>query len=249
MTATNLKFQTKGNKMKLVIITGGSKGLGKALTELYSETNEYHIVELSRSGSSKHNIYCDFTNLEIIEEFSSSLFEKLSEQTWDEIVYISNAGDVNPISSVSSLKTNDIIKNMSINQISAFTLISAFISHFRSFAGRKSIVNISSGAAEKGYAGWAMYCASKAASENFINALVIEEVIQAHPFIAVNYDPSVMDTGMQATIRNSAEEHFPAKKRFVDLKENEHLRQPEDVASDVINKINAGMVNNTRYSV
>jgi NAD(P)-dependent dehydrogenase (short-subunit alcohol dehydrogenase family) len=235
--------------MKLLIVTGGSRGLGKALVDQYSSNEEWHIVELSRSGVSIHHVYCDLANVELIEKLSGSLFPELACKPWDEIVYINNAGDLQPISSIGSLKTSDIITNISLNQISAFILISAFIAAFRTFSVRKSIVNLSSGAALKGYAGWSLYCASKAACENFINAASVEEEFQAFPFIAVNYDPSVMDTSMQASIRDSDKAHFPAKARFIDYKENGVLCTPEYVASDLIKKIHAGMVNNTRYGV
>ena len=235
--------------MKLLIVTGGSRGLGKALVEQYSSNKEWHIVELSRSGVSRHNVYCDLANVESIERLSGSLFPELACKQWDEIVYINNAGDLKPISSIGSLKASEIITNISLNQTSAFILISSFIAAFRSVRCRKSIINLSSGAALKGYAGWSLYCASKAACENFINTASVEEELQAFPFIAVNYDPGVMDTTMQATIRGSDKAHFPAKERFIDYKENGLLRTPEYVASDLIKKIDTGMVNNTRYGV
>jgi NAD(P)-dependent dehydrogenase (short-subunit alcohol dehydrogenase family) len=235
--------------VKLLIVTGGSRGLGKALIDQYSADEKWHIVELSRSGTSKHNIRCDLANVESIDALSTSLFSDLAGKKWDEIVYINNAGDLKPISSIGSLKATDIVKNISINQTSAFILISAFIAAFRTFDDRKSIVNISSGAALKGYAGWSLYCASKAACENFINAAAVEEEFQAFPFIAVNYDPSVMDTTMQASIRDSDKVHFPAIERFIDYKESGKLRAPESVALDLVQKINEGMVNNTRYSI
>ena len=238
-----------GDKVKLLIVTGGSRGLGKAIIDQYSTNEKWHIVELSRSGTSRYNINCDLANVDSIDALSTSLFPELASKKWDEIVYINNASDLKPISSIGSLKASDIAKNISLNQISAFILISAFIAAFRNFSGRKSIVNISSGAALKGYAGWSLYCASKAACENFINAASVEEEFQEFPFVAVNYDPNVMDTTMQATIRDSDEVHFPAIERFIDFKESGSLRTPESVASDLIQKIKEGLLNNTRYSV
>ena len=235
--------------MKLVIVTGGSKGLGKAIVEEYSAREHWHVVELSRSGTSKHSIQCDLSDTRTVEKLSVELFPELAREDWDEVVFISNAADLKPISLTGQITASDIERNISINQISAFTLISAFIANFRGFDGPKTIVSISSGAALKGYAGWSLYCASKAACENFINAIAVEEETQEFPFVAVNYDPNVMDTAMQAEIRGSDEVHFPAIERFIDYKESGKLRTAESVASDLIQKISEGMVSKTRYSV
>lgn len=224
-------------------------GLGKALVEEYSRSADWQVVELSRSGTSEHNIYCDLANIESVDSLSHVLFSELASKKLDEVVYINNAGDLSPISSIGTLKLSDIANNITVNQVSAFTLISAFIATFREFSGCKTIVNLSSGAALKGYAGWSLYCASKAACENFINAAAVEEEFKEFPFVTVNYDPNVMDTSMQAAIRGSDELHFPVKNRFIDYKESGKLRTPESVALDLISKIKEGMVNHTRYSV
>lgn len=235
--------------MKLVIVTGGSRGLGKALVEQYSEIQGWHIVELSRSGSSKYNVHCDLADAASVGSLSLSLFSELTSKDWGEVVFINNAGDLNPISSAGDIQSSQIATNISVNQISSFTLINSFIAAFRNFSGRKSIVNLSSGAALKGYAGWSLYCASKAACENFINAIAVEEDCKERPFVAVNFDPNVMDTAMQAAIRDSDESHFPDKDRFIDYKNTGKLLTPDFVASDLIEKLKNGLVNHTRYSV
>ncbi len=234
--------------MKLAIITGGSKGLGKALVDLLSNDG-WDVVELSRSGESEYSVWCDFSNVESVNQISTSLFPTLAENHWNEVVLISNAGDVSPIAQVSNLSSPEIVKNLSINQASSFTIISQFMSAFRNHNIRKIVVNISSGAALKGLSGWAMYCASKAASENFINALVCDEQHQDFPFQAINYDPGIMDTGMQKKIRNSDEHNFPAKEVFVDYKNSGDLRSPEYVANDLFTKIQSELTSGERYSV
>ncbi|RVU84528.1 SDR family NAD(P)-dependent oxidoreductase [Leucothrix sargassi] len=234
---------------KLLILTGGSSGLGKAVVAQYARNPEWHVVELSRSGDTSHNIQCDLTDPEFVELLGASLFPELASLNVSEVLFINNAADVKPISSVAALEPSEIIRNITLNQTSAFILLSSFIAAFRDLNVRKTIVNISSGAAEKGYAGWALYCASKAAADNFIRSIAMEEEQQAAPFIAVNYNPGVMDTDMQAGIRESDMKHFPTKQRFVDLKANGQLRTPEFVAADLIQQISAGMQSHTRYSV
>ena len=156
--------------MKLAILTGGSKGLGKALVEVLDQHN-WQVKEFSRSGQSEFNVPCDLTDVETAEKIFCNEMSRLSTTPWQQITFISNAADLSPIISASQLKSNDVIKNISINQCSAFVFICAFMSVFRNTQCRKSIINISSGAASKAYAGWSLYCASKAASENLLTRL------------------------------------------------------------------------------
>ncbi|WP_171359351.1 SDR family NAD(P)-dependent oxidoreductase [Vibrio rotiferianus] len=235
--------------MKLVIVTGGSKGLGKSVVEEYLKVDDWCVYEVSRTGQFQHSFNCDLSNVSSVNETCGLLFSEVASKDWDEVVFINNAGDLRPITLSGKVRSLDIQTNVTINQISAFILISTFIATFRQLNTKKTIVNISSGAALKGYAGWSLYCASKAACENFINAIAVEEEVQKHPYIAVNYDPYVMDTSMQATIRSSNESDFPALERFIGYKESQKLLEPNFVARDLVKKISDGVKSQNRYSV
>jgi NAD(P)-dependent dehydrogenase (short-subunit alcohol dehydrogenase family) len=95
------------------------------------------------------------------------------------------------------------------------------------------LANISSGAAQKGYAGWSLYCAAKAGMENYIRALALEQQAEPHPFIPVNVGPGVIDTEMQALIRTSTASDFPEIERFIVRKEQGALLSPMKVAAAV----------------
>lgn len=235
--------------MKLVIVTGGSKGLGAALIDQYEREGGWHILELSRSGRPPYNVKCDLSDTDAVESLSAELFADLAVKDWEELVYINNGGDLQPISMVKNLTSRDIVQHITVNQSSAFILLAGFIAAFRNFSGRKSIVNISSGAADQGVAGWSLYCASKAASENFIGAIAVEEAHQPLPFIAINYQPGIMDTFMQTSIRGCDIEDFPEVARFIDFKDSGALRAPKDVANDLKQKVNQGMISGKRYGI
>ena len=234
--------------MKLAVITGGSKGLGQALGKILSDQN-WLVYELSRSGETDRSIQCDFKDYSKVYNCASALFQKLTEETWDQLLLVSNAGDLNPIKSVDCLSTKEIVENLTINQISAFIIISEFIKTFRNQQIPKHIVNISSGAARSGYAGWSLYCASKAACDNFVNSIAEEEKQRSHPFTVINYEPGIIDTNMQANIRNAKTSHFPDKDRFVAYKENGDLQTPERVASHLVNEVLVNMKSGIRYSI
>jgi benzil reductase ((S)-benzoin forming) len=150
------------------------------------------------------------------------------------LLVFSNAGTLAPIGPVWKQSSELTVANLNVNLISAIGFIAEAMRHFRETSGRKVIVNVSSGAALKGYAGWSLYCAAKAGMENFIRALAVEERTQAHPFIPVSVDPGVIDTDMQALIRASMPSDFPEVERFRQRKAAGGLALPEIVAKGII---------------
>ena len=86
----------------------------------------------------------------------------------------------------------------------------------------------------KGYAGWSLYCAAKAAMEGFVRALAVEEQHQDQPFVCVSIDPGVIDTEMQALIRETSVADFPDVERFTKRKQDGGLSSPESVAAAII---------------
>ena len=99
---------------------------------------------------------------------------------------------------------------------------------------RVQVLNISSGAALKPKAGWAMYCAAKAGNEMFFHVLAAQYEDNPHVEVA-NVNPGIMDTQMQASIRSASEEQFPELARFIGFKDEGKLVQPETVAASILN--------------
>ncbi len=235
--------------MKLSIITGGSRGLGKAFIKILNHDG-WEVKELSRSGTGVAHIPLNLQHPDKVGFTVNELFSTLSSHHYKEVLLINNAGTLTPIKKVSALDTNELLENISVNLTSSLVIMQAFIHHFRDLSSPKTLVNISSGAALKGYPGWSIYCAGKAGCENFINSLAMEEAREEHPFRVLNFDPVVMDTQMQTEIRNSEIEHFPYRQRFIDFKESGSLRNPENVARKLLSLLqNNHELQKIRYDV
>jgi len=123
---------------------------------------------------------------------------------------------------------------MNTNYVSAVLVLTEIIRKFQAAACRKVIVNISSGAALKGRAGWSLYCAAKAGMENFIRSLALEQQTQPQPFIPINIDPGVIDTEMQALIRGTSPSDFPDVEIFIQRKDQALMVPPDKVAAAII---------------
>jgi benzil reductase ((S)-benzoin forming) len=219
--------------MKLLLITGGSRGLGRALCEQF-QSRDYKILEFSRSAPHEYSIRIDLADPEASRLIMANAIEPIDPGQLQELIVISNAGMLEPIGPTSDQSHSDLIKNMNTNYVSAVLVLTEIIARFQTAACRKVIANISSGAALKGRAGWSLYCAAKAAMENFIRALALEQEAAPQPFIPVNVDPGVVDTEMQALIRSTSPADFPELERFLRLKDQGLLIPPDKVAAAIV---------------
>lgn len=219
--------------MKLLLITGGSKGLGRALCEQF-ETRNYKILEFSRSAPHAYSIRMDLADPEASRLSLADAIEPVDSGQLQELIIINNAGMLEPVGPTSSKPYRELIKNMNTNYVSPVLVLTEIIAMFQETACRKVIANISSGAALKGRAGWSLYCAAKAGMENFIRSLALEQQAELQPFIPINIDPGVVDTEMQALIRETSPADFPDVELFIRRKNQGLLIPPDKVAAAVI---------------
>jgi benzil reductase ((S)-benzoin forming) len=176
----------------------------------------------------------DLANPEGSRLILADAIESIGSSQLQELIVISNAGTLEPMGPTSSKPYSDLIKNAHTNYVSPVLMLTEIIARFQETACRKVIANISSGAALKGRAGWALYCAAKAGMENFIRALALEQQAQPQPFIPINIDPGIVDTEMQALIRQTSPADFPDVELFIQRKKQGLLLSPEKVAAAVI---------------
>jgi benzil reductase ((S)-benzoin forming) len=219
--------------MKLLLITGGSRGLGQALCEQF-RARGYKILEFSRSAPYEYSIPIDLAEPEQSRLVVANAIKSLTPSDLEELIVISNAGVLEPIGPTSSKPYSELMNNMNTNYVSPVLVLTEIMTRFQETACRKVLVNISSGAALKGRSGWSLYCAAKAGMENFIRALALEQKAQTRPFIPINIDPGVIDTEMQALIRETSPADFPELERFVQLKKQGSLVPPDKVAAAII---------------
>lgn len=221
--------------MNILIITGGSKGIGKAIAKKYASKN-YKVYSLSRSTVKLENITqisVDLSNLKETESSFKILLTEFNIEQISSITLINNAGRIGKISSLENLKTEDIAKTIQLNTITPLVLSSLFISILEKTNCKKQIINISSGAAKTPYQGWSVYCTSKAGIDMMTKTIANEQIAIKNSVKCVSIYPGVVDTNMQTDIRNTQEKDFSSLQRFKDLKENNELYSAEFVAEKI----------------
>lgn len=229
--------------MTIYIISGVSKGLGYAIAEniLESEDENTKVIGLSRNmpdfvirfTKCFDWIKIDFKNP---EEISMNLELALKEYSPKKIVYISNAGDINPIIKIGEIACQEMIDSLSVNIISPANCINYLLNNYSNIE-QLLIINISSGAANKPIKGWSLYSSAKAYMKTYFDVLVAELKDTSYGRIIVKQiDPGAMDTEMQENVRN-AKVSSEQVERLKNLYENNDLKQPKDVAEMIIQSI------------
>ena len=219
--------------MRLAILTGGSRGLGLALHEQLTHAG-WRVLEFSRAAPHAGSVRLDLADPAGIEAIVRPALARVAAEPIESLVLIGNAGVLDPIGPAARKDPAAVLANLQANFTSAVLCHAAVIAQFQGLACRKVLANVSSGAALKGYAGWSLYCAAKAGLENFIRAVAAEQASEPHPFTAINIDPGVMDTAMQALIRQQAPDDFPEVARFIRRQADGELRPPGDVAAAIL---------------
>jgi benzil reductase ((S)-benzoin forming) len=230
----------------VLIITGGSKGIGKAIAEKYASEN-YTVISISRSKASHVNfqqITADLSNISAAIDAINTVFSTLNLEIISSITLVNNAGrlgEVNTLGHLDSEKIQDIIQ---LNTTTPLVLSNEFIRFTKSLNCKKQIINISSGAAVNPYQGWSVYCTSKAAIEMMTKTIAFEQNELSNGVKCIAIKPGVVDTSMQAYIRKTPLSDFKNVQRFIDLKENDQLYSPEFVAEKVFNFDTSNSLNN-----
>ena len=220
--------------MDLAIITGVNRGLGKAVYDQIKKMEDCLILAISRnrpSGFDNGNIFVK-KDLSLIESafFLTSIIEY---DKYERIVFINNAATINPIESIGKLKEEEFLDAFRLNAISPILICNELIAKAK---GELVLINITSGAAKRPIVGWGTYCASKAAVLSFFEVLMEQEK-NNNNIQVINFDPGVMDTEMQTTIRNSDLEAFPDLIQFQNFETEDRLRRPDDVAKEIVKMV------------
>ena len=211
------------------IITGTSRGIGKALANFYLERG-HKVVGISRQNTIDHPnfsfVKCDFTEQKQLYELDLSVFAEAENYP---VRLFNNAGVIGEIKRFNEL-TLTHYADLSMVNIVAVQFLCSYVVQTFGIDHVDMIVNIGSGAGERPVPSWAGYCASKAAVNLFSETLA-EEIQEMGKHTKIySIAPGVVDTEMQTGIRQSLDRDFSSKQNFVSLKENDELRSPEEVA-------------------
>jgi NAD(P)-dependent dehydrogenase (short-subunit alcohol dehydrogenase family) len=208
-------------KDKRIVVTGGSKGLGRALTLRFVSEGAYVAIcarsaeelnrlsiELSSRGAHVLSLPCDIADQEQVAQFAGSALDELGSVD----VLVNNASILGPRIELMELSRPTWDRVIDVNLNGLFNVTKAFLpSMLRSRSG--SIINVTSSVGKVGRARWGAYGVSKFAAEGFTQTLADEVKNSGIRVNSVN--PGPIDT----TMRRAA---YPDEDRS-------RLKAPEEV--------------------
>ena len=232
--STNLTNESKMEGQSLYIITGTSKGLGKALKDLLLKSPNTKVIGISRTSQRAKS---NFMPLQIDLADSGLLIKSLQEifpsGNFNKVVLINNAGWIGEIAHNGDISPKAIQKIHSVNVIAPAILMNAFMKKYKNNKGVKLVINVSSGAAVKVVDGWSGYSSSKAALNQMTLIAQRESDLKNMGFKLFALSPGIIDTPMQESIRSSSEDAFSSLSKFISLKENGGLSTAEEISEKV----------------
>ncbi|MDQ3191386.1 MAG: (S)-benzoin forming benzil reductase [Bacteroidota bacterium] len=224
---------------KVAIITGGSAGIGKALAKTYAD-NGYDVYSIARTKNKElqaeniTQVQFDLSNIDQIEEMFSNLIKNTKSEELESITLINNAGSLGKITNIENVDAETIQKTIALNTTAPMVLSALFIKNTEELNCSKKIINISSGAAKNPYSGWTMYCSTKAALDMMTQTIGKEQEELTNGVKIISIYPGVVETAMQEKIRKTSASDFKNVGKFIELKEQNLLADPMDVAFKIL---------------
>lgn len=221
----------------LFIITGASKGIGKALVNLLSQNPDHQIIGISRAAeeAKESNIQHHSLDLGDFDTLTKNIEKIFPPGDYERIVLINNAGWIGQIDYFGNLKAENIQALHNINTIAPALMMNEFVRSYRdNQKTERTVINISSGAAKRGIDGWSGYSSSKSALNTMTESAQEEALITKSHIKFFALSPGVVDTNMQEDIRAAPKDGFSLLGKFTDLKNDKALSSPEQAAKKIM---------------
>jgi benzil reductase ((S)-benzoin forming) len=225
----------------LTIITGASRGLGRALAEDRLSRGD-QVLALSRrppelavpAGGALLAWQADLANPEPPAAQLGAWLGGREQQAYASVTLIHNAGVISKPAPLADGDIADLSNALRVGLEAPLLLTAAFLHATAGWTVPRKVLLISSGLGRRAMAGSAAYCAAKAGMDHLARALALEEATQPNGARVVSLAPGVIDTDMQAQLRGADPALFPERAKFAGLHEQGLLDSPAQAAAKVL---------------
>ncbi|NJM94939.1 MAG: SDR family NAD(P)-dependent oxidoreductase, partial [Cytophagales bacterium] len=224
-------------KMDVYVITGSSQGLGLALAEALLALENTQVIGISRGASRlEHPAYChvsfDLSHLHELGTLLADLEKHITQPK--SLALINNAASLGKVALLGQLELQVIEHVLHLNLGTPTALMNWMIKTYDHLPIPKTIINISSGAAARVMDAWALYTSSKLALNRISETAQQEAIARGSQLRVFAVAPGVVDTDMQAQIRQTSSQEFGDVQYYIDLKENGKLWTPQEAAAKLV---------------
>ena len=217
----------------LVWITGASGGIGQALVKTVPWDGA-RVIGINRQGpaSSIEHLEADLADPSSWPAVGESFRRELKGFDGETVVFIHAASTVDPMGFAAEVDSDAYQRNVLLNSAAPQVLGQLFLAAAQSADARRYLVMLTSGAAKTVYPGWSSYGAGKAAVDQWVRDAGAEQAERGGVSV-LSVAPGTVDTAMQQQLRETSEQDFPSRQKFVDLHAQGKLSDPEQVATQI----------------
>jgi NAD(P)-dependent dehydrogenase (short-subunit alcohol dehydrogenase family) len=231
--------------MELTILTGASRGLGRAMAEQLLSPDRL-LLTLSRRPDPELQAQADARGAPL-EQWTLDLahgtgaaarleawLRRQDAGRFGAATLINNAGLLGHVGPLQDGDADAAAAALRVGLEAPALLAGAFLRATDGWAVPRKVLNISSGAGRRAIAGWAVYCAAKAGLDHLSRVMAEDEAHRSNGARVVSLAPGVIDTDMQGEIRAADGAGFPDQPRFMEMKASGQLASAEDAAARVL---------------
>lgn len=213
-----------------VVVTGGGSGIGRAVCLEMAGNYHLRVLAVGRRKApllETGRLAGGAVDICVADVATPDGREKIAAQMQGKKIrfVVHNAAVLEPVKPLSKVSLKEWQTHFAINVEGPLFLTQALLTQLQ--AGSR-ILHISSGAAHHAYAGWGAYCSSKAALHMLYRVWNLE--LKDRGIRVGSVRPGVVDTPMQDRVRQATPDTFPALDKFLKLKKEGKLLDPQTVA-------------------
>lgn len=230
---------------KLVILTGASRGLGRAMAAQLLQPGR-HLLAIARRAdpaldalARERGATLTGWTLDLADAPAAAarLAQWLAAQPSADAVLINNAALLSEPAPLRDGRDAELSAVLRVGLEAPLLLSAAFLRATDGWDADRRVLNISSGLGRRAMAGSASYCAVKAGLDHFSRAVALEETARSdgrRGARIVSLAPGVVDTDMQVQLRGADRARFPDGAMFEALQTEGRLATPEEAARRVL---------------
>lgn len=227
----------------LIILTGGSRGMGLAMgQQLLAQGHTVLSIarrtssELAAAASPSQLIQWeqDLGDTDAAAQRLGDWLRSLNASDWASITLINNAGVIPQIAPLSDLATPDLRNALRVGLEAPMALTGVFLGATDRWTMPRKVLNVSSGLGRRPMASQAAYCTAKAGMDAYARCVALEEAHKPHGAKIVSLAPGVIDTDMQVQLRHADASAFPDAGNFKGLYEGGKLSSPAEAGAKVL---------------
>lgn len=233
---------------RVCIVTGSSRGLGRALVEQLLEPGST-VLGIARQRVTALDDLAAMRGAVLLQwplDLQDGPTAAANLRTWlasldgtamDSVTLINNAAFLNTPAPLDRADDASLSAALRVGLEAPLLLSAAFLDGTRHWPGKRQLMNISSGLGRRAMAGSAAYCAIKAGMDHFTRAVALEQATQANGARVESVAPGVIDTDMQQQLRGADAGLFPERALFANLHDQGQLASPAAAAAQLLARL------------